>query len=78
MRRVALTLVLAAGLLRPGAAQASAGPDLPSILVIYADDLGYGDVAAFGGEPNCVKEPHNVLQCDQDTGHDSDWCECAP
>jgi len=38
---------------------------------------GMSCVAAFGGEPGCQKEPHNPLACDQDTGHQSDWCECA-
>ena len=57
MRRFALTLVLAAGVVRTSPAHASAGPDLPSILVVYADDLGYGDVAAFGGESSRIPTP---------------------
>lgn len=57
MRRVALTLVLAAGVVRTSPAHTSAGPDLPNVLVVYADDLGYGDVAAFGGDSSRIPTP---------------------
>jgi hypothetical protein len=33
--------------------------------------------AAFGGEPGCSKESQNPLSCTQNSGHASDYCECA-
>ena len=31
----------------------------------------------YGGEPGCHKEPENVIDCDADNGHTSDWCTCG-
>ncbi len=33
--------------------------------------------ARFGGEPGCQKEPANVIPCEADNGHGSDWCVCG-
>ena len=32
--------------------------------------------ARTGGEPGCRPEPANILGCDDDNGHASDWCVC--
>ncbi|SVB70916.1 uncharacterized protein METZ01_LOCUS223770, partial [marine metagenome] len=33
-------------------------PEKPNIIVIMADDLGYGDVGAYGAKPENVKTPN--------------------
>ncbi len=33
--------------------------------------------ARFGGEPGCVKEADTPIPCQEDNGHQSDWCECG-
>lgn len=33
--------------------------------------------ASHGGEPGCMGPEPSVLDCDADSGHLSDWCECA-
>ena len=48
-----LTLTLA--LILAGCAEESSPPTLPNILLIVADDLGYTDLGAFGGE---INTPH--------------------
>lgn len=43
----------------------------------YCAAAGMVCTARFGGEPGCSKEPQNPLVCENDNGHQSDWCECA-
>jgi len=43
----------------------------------YCAPAGLQCTARFGGEPGCVKEPENVLDCFENNGHQSDWCECG-
>ncbi len=34
--------------------------------------------ARYGGEPGCMIERENVLDCSADNDHQSDWCVCGP
>ncbi len=43
----------------------------------YCAPAGLACTARYGGEPGCIKEPQNVLDCHEDNGHQSDWCECG-
>jgi arylsulfatase len=43
---------VAAGLAMPSIAPAADAPKRPNILLIVADDMGYSDIGAFGGEIN--------------------------
>jgi hypothetical protein len=43
----------------------------------YCAAAGMVCAARFGGEPGCSKEPENPLSCDDNNGHQSDWCECT-
>ncbi|MFP6683809.1 MAG: hypothetical protein VB934_03815, partial [Polyangiaceae bacterium] len=43
----------------------------------YCAAAGLECAGRFGGEPGCMKEPENVLGCDDNNGHQSDWCECV-
>ena len=43
----------------------------------YCAPSGLPCTARYGGEPGCQQEPHNVLDCADDNGHQSDWCECG-
>ena len=40
----------------PGAAVQAAGNTTPNIVFIYADDMGYGDLGCYGGDP--LDTPH--------------------
>ena len=56
-----LTLTLA--LILAGCAEESSPPTLPNILLIVADDLGYTDLGAFGGEINTPHLDHTSASC---------------
>ncbi len=45
--------------------------------VVFCAAAGLVCRAHFGASPNCEKELQNVYACDEDTGHQDDWCECA-
>ncbi len=45
--------------------------------VVFCAAAGLVCRAHFGSGSNCEKEPQNVYACDEDTGHQNDWCECA-
>lgn len=44
--------------------------------VAFCAAAGMVCTARYGGEPGCSREPENVLRCEDDNGHQSDWCEC--
>ena len=63
LRRFAATLLL--GPLLSGCAAEDPPPPRPNILVLIADDLGYTDIGAFGGEirtPNLDTLAASVLR----------------
>ncbi|MCA9210095.1 MAG: sulfatase-like hydrolase/transferase, partial [Planctomycetales bacterium] len=55
MKRLALTLVV---LLLHAAIVAAQQPKSPNILIIYADDLGYGDVQCYNPERGKIPTPN--------------------
>jgi len=34
-------------------------------------------LARYGGEPGCIREPQNELDCEANNDHMSDWCTCG-
>jgi len=59
-----LIALLAVGLLMPGSA-AAANPAKPNIVLIYADDIGYGDLGCYGGlipTPNVDRLAENGIR----------------
>ena len=52
--KLTLALLTAALLLTPLGAQTA--PEKPNIVLIFADDLGYGDIGPFGNKQ--VRTPH--------------------
>lgn len=60
-RRIALPVVAAIVLLSPGGTQQGIGAEkggLPNIVLILADDLGWGSVGCCGASPDLVRTPH--------------------
>ena len=51
-------LILNALLLVPVDAVNAADPQKPNILIIYADDLGYGDVQCYNPQRGKIPTPH--------------------
>ena len=43
----------------------------------YCAPAGLTCTARYGGEPGCIQEPDNVIDCHASNGHQSDWCECG-
>ena len=66
MRLGLICMAFLAGLFLPGAA-AAGGKKKPNILVIVADDLGYGDIGVHGGKavptPNIDKLAASGIRC---------------
>ena len=56
-------LVAAMWFLCPATIHGAEQPDQPNIVFILADDLGYGDVKAFGGDRCNVDTPHFDRLC---------------
>lgn len=56
MHRTALGIILGAALYAAHAAPAAPAPAAPNIILIFADDLGYGDIGPFGSTKN--RTPH--------------------
>ncbi len=54
---LALLVALLVGALA-NAAHAASAPSLPNIVVILADDYGYGSLGAYGADPALVRTPH--------------------
>ena len=72
-----LTLLLAV----PLAAPRAAAPAKPNIVVIIADDLGYGDVGCNGAKPSNVKTPNIDRLARQGRRFTSGYCSastCTP
>ena len=74
-RALALALPLIVGL------TASFGSDKPNVVVIMADDLGYGDVGCYGAKPKNLKTPHIDRLAKEGLKFTSGYCSastCTP
>ena len=74
-RPLGLTLSLLLGL------AACAAPSKPNVVVIMADDLGYGDVGCYGAKPKNLKTPHIDRLAKEGLKFTSGYCSastCTP
>ncbi|MDP7378834.1 MAG: sulfatase-like hydrolase/transferase, partial [Pirellulaceae bacterium] len=77
-RRAVFFLVLAVPLLTPPSILAESKPN---IVIIYADDLGYGDLGCYGAKPKNLKTPNIDKLAKEGIKFTSGYCSastCTP